>query len=78
MNSKVETNINSRDQPKDIKKIRSLIAKYKNKSSDLTNTSIEAKILKTLAVNKADFRDEKFKLGEIEYLLYLLYLLFLY
>jgi hypothetical protein len=36
-------------KPKDTKKLRSLIAKYKNKSSDMSNNfSIESKLYKNL------------------------------
>ncbi len=48
---------------KDVKKIRSLVAKYRNKSSVLTTSSIEQNILKSSAL---DNRNGKYKLGDLE------------
>lgn len=41
------------DKPKDVKKIRNLIKKYKNKSSDMNNNiSLESNIMKTFISSK--------------------------
>jgi hypothetical protein len=44
-----------------LKKIRSVIAKYKNKSSDMSTLSIENHIMKTLnlPVNKSELKDKE-------------------
>ena len=45
---------------KDLKKIRSVIAKYKNRVVETSNISIEKQILKTLNIpfNKCDLKDK--------------------
>lgn len=66
MNEKIEKgNGIPSDQSKDIKKIRSVIAKYRNKSTDMNSNSIENRILKTL-VNKVESKDNKYKLTDVE------------
>lgn len=42
------------EKGKDVKKIRNVLAKYKNKSSDLSNQSIDKQILNTLFSLRGD------------------------
>ena len=57
MNSKTSSKIplDKQDKkPKQIKKISSLIAKYRNKSTDMNNISLDANILKSAISSKID------------------------
>ena len=56
MNGKSEIMTNE-SKPKDLKKIRSVIAKYRNKSTDLSNQSIEGRIFKNLITNTLEIKD---------------------
>jgi hypothetical protein len=52
-----------------LKKIRSVIAKYKNKSSDMSTLSIENHIMKTLnlPLNKSELKDKEKSQLDSEY-----------
>jgi predicted DNA-binding protein YlxM (UPF0122 family) len=67
INDTKENSISKSGIPRDLKKIRSVIAKYKNKSNEMTNSSIESNVLKLTGVNRID-KDGNHKLGEIEYI----------
>ncbi len=54
------------NRSRDLKKIRSLIAKYKNKSLDSSSTTLEGRILKTLNLNKVDIKNTDFQITENE------------
>jgi len=66
MNAKISSDIDSNKiQQRDFKKIRSVIARYKNKSTDIKNSTIEANILKTFSINRPE-NEGKYKLSQLE------------
>jgi hypothetical protein len=65
MNDKLKSLLTD-GKPKDLKKIRSVIAKYKNKNTDASKDTIESKIMKTLNINKEENKDTDIQLSEYE------------